>query len=71
MQRVVYDPDTVLFHFESSSRSPEGSRTGSSTSSGPAGRHATTVDPYVNPNFHPTAGSMVPPVYRPDGSVLV
>ena len=34
-------------------------------------RHATIEDPYVNPNFHPTAGSMVPPVYRPDGSVLV
>ncbi len=49
-RRVVYDPDTVLFHFESSSRSTEvedweiehlGARWG----------HHTAVDPYTNPNL--------------------
>ncbi len=69
-QRVVYDPDTVLFHFESSSR-PEGYSPWELEQFRQRWRHATIVDPYVSASFHPTAGSMVPPVYRPDGSVLV
>jgi GT2 family glycosyltransferase len=69
-QRVVYDPDTVLFHFESSSR-PEGYSSWELEQFRQRWRHATREDPYVSRNFHPTAGSMIPPVYRPDGSVLV
>lgn len=68
--RVVYDPDTILYHFESSSRSPD-----------VAGwelelfarrwRHVAWADPYDNPNFHPSSIHMVPPVYLSDGSVVV
>jgi O-antigen biosynthesis protein len=69
-QRVVYDPDTVLFHFESSSRD-EGYSGWELDLFRQRWRYATADDPYISPNFHPTAGSMVPPVYRPDGSVVV
>ena len=69
-QRVVYDPDTVLFHFESSSRSSEVSDWELSRLQD-RWRHATMVDPYDNPNFHPSSVNMVPPVYHADGSVLV
>jgi GT2 family glycosyltransferase len=69
-QRVVYDPDTVLFHFESSSR-PEGYSEWELDRFRDRWRFMAARDPYINPNFHPTAGAMVPPVYRPDGSVLM
>ena len=65
-QRVVYDPDTVLFHFESSSRD-EGYDGWELELFRRRWRHATVDDPFVSPNFHPIAGSMVPPVYRADG----
>lgn len=68
--RVLYDPDTVLFHFESSSRSSEVS--GWELERFRARwRHATMLDPFDNPNFHPSSVNMVPPVYRPDGAVLI
>jgi GT2 family glycosyltransferase len=69
-QRVVYDPDTILYHFESATRSSEAfdwefrilrDRWESMT----------RVDPYVSPNFHPGSPHMVLPIYRPDGRVLV
>jgi GT2 family glycosyltransferase len=69
-QRVVYDPDTVLFHFESSSRSADVSDWELSLFQD-RWRHATMVDPYDNPNFHPSSVNMVPPVYQADGSVLI
>lgn len=69
-RRVVYDPDTVLFHFESSSRSPDVSRWELDTFTS-RWRHATWLDPYDNPNFHPSSVHMVPPVYHSDGQVLV
>ena len=69
-QRVVYDPDTVLFHFESSSRSAEVSDWELSLFQD-RWRHATMVDPYDNPNFHPSSVNMVPPMYQADGSVLL
>ena len=69
-QRVVYDPDTVLFHFESSSR-PEGYAPWELDLFRDRWQFAAARDRYLNPNFHPTAGTMVPPVYRPDGTVLI
>jgi GT2 family glycosyltransferase len=65
--RTVYDPDTVLYHFESSSRSPkvsdwelEGFRR--------RWGQATARDPYLNPNFDRHTVHMVPPVYMSDGT---
>jgi O-antigen biosynthesis protein len=69
-QRVVYDPGTVLYHFESSSRSPKVSDWELEQFQA-RWRHATMVDPYDNPNFHPSSVHMVPPVYHTDGAVLV
>lgn len=67
--RVAYDPDTVLYHFESSTRSPDvddweldlfrrrwKSRTWS--------------DPHDNPNFDQHTIHMVPPVYLTSGRSL-
>lgn len=69
-ERVVYDPDAVLFHFESSSRSSEVSDWELELFQR-RWRHATMLDPYDNPNFHPSSVNMVPPVYHADGGVLV
>lgn len=69
-QRVVYDPDTVLFHFESSSRSPDVSDWELDLFRD-RWRYATMLDPYDNPNFHPSTVNMVPPIYQADGEVLV
>ena len=69
-ERVVYDPDTVLFHFESSSRSPDVSDWELDLFKD-RWRHATQLDPYDNPNFHPSTVNMVPPIYHRDGAVLV
>jgi GT2 family glycosyltransferase len=67
--RVVYDPDTVLHHYESASRA-----TGVDDTERETFRrrwwHATWQDPYDNPNFHPGSLHMVPPIYRPDGTIL-
>jgi GT2 family glycosyltransferase len=69
-QRVVYDPDTVLYHFESSSRD-EGFSDWELRLFKDRWRVATEVDPYDNPNFHPSSAHMVPPVYHADGAVLI
>jgi GT2 family glycosyltransferase len=69
-KRVVYDPDTILYHFESSSRSPKVSDWELDLFRR-RWRHATMHDPYDNPNFHPSSLNMIPPIYQPDGSVLV
>ena len=68
--RVVYDPDTVLYHFESSSRSPKVSDWELDLFR-QRWRHATMQDPYDNPNFHPSTLNMMPPIYQYDGGVLV
>jgi hypothetical protein len=60
----------VLFHFESSSR-PEGYSPWELDLFRERWRYAAARDRYISPNFHPTAGAMVPPVYRPDGSVMI
>jgi glycosyltransferase involved in cell wall biosynthesis len=65
--RVVYDPDTVLYHFETSSRLPhveewELIRFMSRW------RAQTDPDPYVNPNFLPRSFHLVPPVQLADGT---
>ncbi|HSJ19321.1 MAG TPA: glycosyltransferase [Nocardioidaceae bacterium] len=69
-QRVVYDPDTVLYHFESSSRSPQVSDWELAHLRARWAQVA-KADPYDNPNFHPSSVHMVPPVYLADGEVLV
>ena len=69
-KRVVYDPDTVLYHFESSSRSPKVSDWELELFQ-KRWRHATMQDPYDNPNFHPSTLNMMPPIYQHDGGVLV
>ena len=69
-KRVVYDPDTVLYHFESSSRSPKVSAWELDLFR-QRWRHATMQDPYDNPNFHPSTLNMMPPIYQYDGGVLV
>ena len=66
--RIVFDPDTELFHFESSSRSPE-------VSEWEVGllqdRHADAVpDPYYNPGFLRTSLNYVAPLTLADGSHL-
>jgi O-antigen biosynthesis protein len=65
-QRVVYDPDTLLYHFESSSRSPDVSQWERELLL-QRWLHMTRVDPYDNPNFHVSSVHMVPPVYLSDG----
>ncbi len=65
-QRVVYDPDTVLFHFESSSRSPDVSQWELELLLD-RWYHVAQHDPYDNPNFHVSSVHMVPPVYLSDG----
>ena len=67
--RVVYDPDTVLHHFESSSRSSDVSDSELELFQR-RWWHATFRDPFDNPNFHPSSVHMVPPIYRPDGTML-
>jgi GT2 family glycosyltransferase len=68
--RVVYDPDTVLYHFESASRSPEVSDWEFAQFRA-RWAHATELDPYDNPNFHPCSLNMVTPIYHADGEVLI
>ncbi|HET6953903.1 MAG TPA: hypothetical protein VFI47_26295, partial [Acidimicrobiales bacterium] len=57
--RVAYDPDTVLFHYESSSR-PEGASDWELAKL--RERHgSSTPDPYYNPNhLQDTVNFMVP-----------
>jgi glycosyltransferase involved in cell wall biosynthesis len=69
-QRVVYDPDTVLNHFESATRSSEAFDWEFKVLRD-RWEAMTRIDPYVNPNFHPASPHMVLPIYRPDGGVLV
>ncbi|HEY8545282.1 MAG TPA: glycosyltransferase, partial [Acidimicrobiales bacterium] len=68
--RVVYDPDTVLYHFESSSRQPDVADWELELLER-RWRHLTWDDPYDNPNFHPSSIHMMAPIYLSDGSVVV
>ena len=68
--RVVYDPDTVLHHFESASRSPEVSEW-ELAQFWARWRRAAELDPYDNPNFHPGSPNMVPRSYQADGAVMI
>jgi O-antigen biosynthesis protein len=68
-QRIVFDPDTVLYHFESSSRSTDVSDDELDLFK-KRWWSASRQDPYDNPNFHPDSLHMVPPIYRPDGTIL-
>jgi hypothetical protein len=65
----VYDPDTVLYHFESSSRSPDVSDWELELLRGRWSTE-TWADPYSNPNFDQHSIHRVPPVYFADGSRL-
>jgi GT2 family glycosyltransferase len=69
-QRVVYDPDTVLYHFESSTRSPDVMRAELDALRA-RWMYAIDRDPYDNPNFSRASVHMVTPIYHPDGSVFV
>ncbi len=68
--RVAYDPDTVLYHFESASRSSDVSDWEFEQFRARWGHH-TELDPYDNPNFHPCSPNMVTPIYHADGAVLI
>jgi GT2 family glycosyltransferase len=66
--RVVLDPDTVLYHYESSSRTPD-------VAEWEIGflrdRHGSRVpDPYYNPGFLRTSLNYVPPLALADGTRL-
>jgi O-antigen biosynthesis protein len=50
-RRIVYDPDLILFHFESSSRSPEVEKWEFERLVD-RWRRVAAVDPYDNPNLH-------------------
>jgi O-antigen biosynthesis protein len=66
--RVAYDPDTVLVHYEASSRSlavSDAEREFLLDRWGLVPGH----DPYVNPHFNRSSVDFVPPVYLSDGSV--
>jgi hypothetical protein len=66
--RVALDPDTTLFHFESSSRSPTVSEWEVMLLQD---RHAGAVpDPYYNPGFLRTSLNYVAPLVLADGSTL-
>jgi GT2 family glycosyltransferase len=69
-QRVVYDPGTVLRHFESATRAPAASDAEFQTL---RDRWESVMehDPYESPNFHPGSRHQVPPIYHADGTVLV
>jgi glycosyltransferase involved in cell wall biosynthesis len=66
--RVVVDPDTVLYHYESSSRPPDVSEWEIRLLQE---RHGSAVpDPYYNPGFLKTSLNYVAPVTLADGSIL-
>jgi O-antigen biosynthesis protein len=66
--RVVFDPDTVLYHFESSSRSPKVAEWEIELL---WQRHGPCwPDPYYNPTFLRTSLNYVTPVMLPDGSLV-
>jgi GT2 family glycosyltransferase len=65
--RTVYDPDTALYHFESSTRSADVAEW-ELILLDRRWRHLAWDDPYDNPNFHRSSVHMVPPVYLADGS---
>jgi GT2 family glycosyltransferase len=66
--RIVFDPDTTLYHFESSSRSAEVSAWEVELLHE---RHGGVVpDPYYNPGFLTTSLNYVAPVVLADGSYL-
>jgi GT2 family glycosyltransferase len=67
-QRVVYDPDTVLYHFESSSRSPHVEKWEIDRLVG-RWLYCSDHDPFSNPNFHPESFHMVPRHQLADGTV--
>jgi hypothetical protein len=67
-RRVVYDPDTVLYHFESSSRSPHVEKWEIDRLVG-RWLHCSDQDPFSNPNFHPESFHMVPRHQLADGTV--
>ena len=66
--RVVYDPDTLLYHFESSSRSSAVSEWEHKFLLDRWG-NVPGHDPYFNPNLNGNSVDFVPPVYLSDGSV--
>jgi glycosyltransferase involved in cell wall biosynthesis len=66
--RIVLDPDTVLYHYESSSRPPDVSEWEIRLLQE---RHGKAVpDPYYNPGFLKTSLNYVAPVTLADGSTL-
>jgi GT2 family glycosyltransferase len=66
--RVVVDPDTVLYHYESSTRPPDVSEWEIRLLQA---RHGSAVpDPYYNPGFLKTSLNYVAPVTLADGSLL-
>ena len=66
--RVVVDPDTILYHYESSSRPPDVSEWEIRLLQA---RHGSAVpDPYYNPGFLKTSLNYVAPVTLADGSLL-
>jgi GT2 family glycosyltransferase len=66
-QRVVYDPDTVIRHFESSSRSPQVEEWEVNRLLA-RWRARTDPDPFANPNFFAGSLHFIPPVQLSDGS---
>jgi O-antigen biosynthesis protein len=67
-RRVVYDPDTVLYHFESSSRSPHVEKWEIDRLVG-RWLYCSKHDPFSNPNFHPESFHMIPRRQLADGTV--
>jgi GT2 family glycosyltransferase len=66
--RAVVDPDTILYHYESSSRPADVSEWEIRLLQE---RHSSAVpDPYYNPGFLETSLNYVAPVTLADGSVL-
>jgi len=65
--RVAYDPDTLLFHYESSSR-----REGASPweLARLRERHGTDPDPFYNPNHLQDTVNFMVPVVLADGAVI-
>ncbi len=68
--RVAYDPDTVLLHFESSSRSPEVSKW-ELDALGDRWGHRIASDPFVPRDLNSSSVDFVPPIQLSDGRLLV
>lgn len=69
-ERIAYNPEVTLYHYESSSRSPEMTDSDYDLLRR-RWQHLLQNDPYNNPNFWPSSANFIHPAYTPDGSNIL